>query len=306
MIARFLTTCLMACVAIPVAAQPQGNPSELPTTGCRIRVTPSPASWIIAGYDPFANEEAQGTYSVTYVNDGDGVCAFTPSFELREPPLGLSDGLEAPLKYAIVDLTEARDVTPRSGRTFARNASATISLDPSESRTILYRFVPDTRGVKRDGTFSQEVTIEAVDRRFNTIGGAPLALGLTVLPSARIGLSGAYTVSGGQATVDLGPLREGVAPVPLQLRLSSTGPYEIDIVSANNGRLRLGSSEWSIHYSVAIDGQVTNLGAPASIANRPESGLRRDSLPMRFVIGKIDDVRAGSYTDTLSISVRAR
>ncbi|HAG36182.1 hypothetical protein BA950_04980 [Erythrobacter sp. SAORIC-644] len=121
-----------------------------------------------------------------------------------------------------------------------------------------------------------------------------------------MGLSGAYTVSGGQATVDLGPLREGVAPVPLQLRLSSTGPYEIDIVSANNGRLRLGSSEWSIPYSVAIDGQVTNLGAPASIANRPESGLRRDSLPMRFVIGKIDDVRAGSYTDTLSISVRAR
>ena len=181
-----------------------------------------------------------------------------------------------------------------------------MSLDPKETRTVLYRFVPDTRSLQRDGTFSQELTIEAIDQRFNTIGGTPLVVGLTVLPSARIGLSGAYTVSGGQATIDLGPLREGVAPVPFNLRLSSTGPYEIDVVSANGGRLRLGGSEWSIPYSLAIDGQTMNLSAAASFSNRPDTGLRRDTLPLRFVIGKIDNVRAGSYTDTLSISVRAR
>ena len=290
---------------MPVAAQSEGvgNPSS---AGCRIRITPSPTSWLIAGYDPFGVEEAQGTYSVTYVNDSDSVCTFTPSFEFREPPFGLSDGLETPLRYAIVDLSQARDVTPRGGRTFARDARGLMSLDPKETRTVLYRFVPDTRSLQRDGTFSQELTIEAIDQRFNTIGGTPLVVGLTVLPSARIGLSGAYTVSGGQATIDLGPLREGVAPVPLNLRLSSTGPYEIDVVSANSGRLRLGGSEWSIPYSLAIDGQTMNLSAAASFSNRPDTGLRRDTLPLRFVIGKIDNVRAGSYTDTLSISVRAR
>ena len=110
----------------------------------------------------------------------------------------------------------------------------------------------------------------------------------------------------GHGVVDLGELRTGVAPVPLQLRVSSTGRYDVGVSSANSGRLRLGSSEWYVPYSVAIGGNPVNLGAPSTVSGSPDAGFRREALPIQFVIGDVTDRRAGTYSDVLSISVTAR
>ncbi|MBO9518312.1 MAG: hypothetical protein J7493_09615 [Porphyrobacter sp.] len=110
----------------------------------------------------------------------------------------------------------------------------------------------------------------------------------------------------GHAVVDLGELRTGVAPVPLQLRVNSTGRYDVSVSSANSGRLRLGSSDWYVPYSVAIGGNSVNLLGPSTIAGSPEAGFRREALPIQFVIGDVANRRAGTYSDVLSISVTAR
>jgi len=284
------------------------SPGEAPDSGgqCRVRVSAVPTAWMIQGYDPFGSGIPEATFSATFINDGDGECRFSPTFQLNEPPFGLSKGAGRPIRYALLNLTDTQDVTPRAGRTQRRVSRAEVALAPNEVRTVLYKLVADPDDITDAGTFTQDVTLEAEDETFRVMGGARLVLGINVLPSARIGLSGAFSMNDGQAVVDLGELRQGPAPVPLQLRVNSTGRYEIGITSANAGRLRLGSSEWLVPYSMAIGGQSVNLASANTISGTAGMGAQRDSLPIQFVIGDTSNRRAGVYSDVVSISVTAR
>lgn len=273
---------------------------------CEVRITTSPASWMINGIDPFSDQSAEGTFSALYVNDGAADCRFTPVFELRQPPFGLSKGTGKPIGYALLNLTESQDVTPRAGRSQRNPSGREIVLRPKESRSILYKLVADTDDIRDSGVFTQDLTLEALDGQFRSLGGTAVVVGMAVLPSARIGLAGAYTMNDGQAVVDLGELRPGVAQLPLQLRVNSTGEYDVSVSSANSGKLRMGASDWYVPYTVAIGGNAINLSGARTISGANGTGFRRDSLPIQFVIGDVSDKRAGTYSDVISISVTAR
>lgn len=301
---RPLLTLFAAALAAPALAQ--GAPAPSQSTECLLRVNPAPASWIIQGFDPFGDSIPEGTFGVTFVNEGGGECRFTPTFELRQPPFGLSKGIGKPIRYALLNLTDTRDVTPRAGRSQRVSLQRQMVLQPRESRSLLYKLLADPDDVRGSGTFTQDVTIEAQDSSFRSLGGAPLVVGITVLPSARISLAGAYKMNDGQAVVNLGELRQGFAPVPLQLRVSSTGDYDIVVSSANSGRLRLGSSQWFIPYTVAIGGNTVNLTGARTVTGTTKSALRLDSLPFQFIIGDVSNRRAGTYSDVISVSITAR
>jgi len=275
-------------------------------TDCLVRVNATPTSWLIQGYDPLGGSTPEATFNVTFVNEGSGECRFVPLFQLDQPPFGLSKGTGKPIGYAMLNMTDTQDVTPRAGRTQRIPSQRMLTLGAKASRTLLYKLVADPDDVKEAGTFTQDVTLEAQDGRFRSIGGARIVLGMAVLPSARIGLAGAYTMNDGHAVVDLGELRPGVAPVPLQLRVASTGFYDLSVTSANSGRLRLGSSEWYVPYSLAIGGNSVNLSGTRTVSGATNAGLRRDALPIQFLIGDTSDRRAGIYSDVISISVTAR
>src|SRR3546814_15829930 len=89
----------------------------------------------------------------------------------------------------------------------------------------------------------------------------------------------------GHAVVDLGELRPGVAPVPLQLRVASTGSYDLTVTSAHSGRLRLGSSDWYVPYSLQIGGNSVNLTGWRTISGAPNGRLPREALPPPFLTG---------------------
>jgi hypothetical protein len=303
---RPLLTFVAASLAAPALAKSPGGVGAIQSTDCQVRVNPTPSSWIITGYDPFADALPEGTFGVTFVNEGGAECRFTPTIELRQPPFGLSKGTGKPVGYALLNMTDAQDATPRAGRTQRVSTQREVVLQPKESRSMLYKLVADPDDVRGAGTFTQDVTLEAQDREFRSFGGAPLVLGITVLPSARIGLAGAYKMSDGQAVVNLGELRQGVAPVPLQLRVSSTGEYDISVTSANSGRLRLGSTQWFVPYSVAIGNDAFNLNGTRTVAGPTRSPVTRDSLPFRFIIGDVSNRRAGIYSDVVSVSITAR
>lgn len=305
---RSLLILAATTLSASVSAQAQNVQAQPASAAqCLIRINAAPASWIIQGYDPFGGSSLEGTFGLTIVNEGTAECRFSPVFEVQQPSFGLTkNGTGKPIGYALLNLTDTQDVTPRALRTTRRLSSGEMVLQPKESRSILYKLVADPDDIRNAGTFTQDVTIEAQDNRFRSLGGTSIVLGLTVLPSARIGLAGAYIMSDGQAVVDLGELRAGVAPVPLQLRVSSTGEYDVSVTSANSGRLRLGASEWFVPYTVALGGKSLNLTGAGTASGPPSSGLRRDSLPIQFVIGDVSDRRAGTYSDIVSISVTAR
>ena len=302
---RPLFTLVAASVAAPALAQVPGGAGAVQSTDCLVRVNPTPSSWIITGFDPFADALPEGTFGVTFVNEGSVDCRFTPNFELRQPPFGLSKGTGKPVGYVLLNLTDTQDATPRAGRSRVTSSQREIVLQPRESRSMLYKLVADPDEVRQAGTFTQDVTLEAQDRNFRSFGGAPIVLGITVLPSARIGLAGAYRMSDGQAVVNLGELKQGVAPVPLQLRIKSTGEYDISVSSANAGQLRLGSSQWFVPYSVAIGNESFNLSGTRTVSGTNRSIATRDSMPFRFIIGDVSNKRAGVYSDVISVSITA-
>src|SRR3546814_13387585 len=88
----------------------------------------------------------------------------------------------------------------------------------------------------------------------------------------------------GHAVVALGELRPGVAPVPLQLRVASTGSYDLNVTSANSGPLRLRSSDWYVPYSLAIGGNSANLTVVRTISGARNRGHRRDGLPVHVLL----------------------
>lgn len=304
MLRHFLT---FATALTATSALAQANPAQTPMQmDCLVRMTAAPAAWMLRGYDPFGGETPQATFNVTFINDGGAECRFTPSFETNQQPFGLSKGTGRPVGYALLNLTDSQDVTPRAGRSLRTASQRELVLAPNESKTLLYKLVANPDDVRDSGIFTQDIRIEAQDRSFRSLGGTQVVLGLEVLPSARMGLAGAYSMADGHAVVDLGDLRPGIVPVPLQLRVSSTGQYDLQVTSANSGKLRLGASDWTVPYSVAIGGNSVNLSGASRLSGPTGSGYRRDSLPIQFLIGDTSDRRAGTYSDVISISVTAR
>lgn len=298
----FLAAALLSSSAL---AQP-GSGKGISANSCLIRANVTPTSWMIQGYDPFGGSIPEGTFGITFVNEGSSECSFTPAFELVQPPFGLSTGTGKPIGYALLSLTDSQDVTPRAGRSPRIPSQRALELTANESRTLLYKLVADPDDIAEAGIFTQNVTVEARDAQFRSLGGTQLVLGINVLPSARIGLAGAYTMDKGHAVVDLGELRQGIAAVPLQLRVNSTGRYELTVSSANAGRLRLGLTEWYVPYTMVIGGNSVNLTGERTVAGPNDKGMRRDALPIQFQIGDVSDRRAGTYSDVISITVSAR
>jgi hypothetical protein len=296
--------------AAPVAAIPSaeadGAANLGDAIGCRVRIDLAPSTWIIEGFDPFGSSAAESTFSVTLSNAGSAACHFVPVFRIDEPPFGLSNGRGSRIAYSVFNVTDSYDATPRAGRSQRSATQREVTLLPNESRSLLYRLAVNSDELTSDGTYAQTVQIDAEDDQFTSVGARQIVLGLAVLPSARLGLTGAFSLTQGQAVVDLGELRPGVAPVPLQLRVNSTGAYKIEVTSANSGRLRLSQSDWYVPYSVTLGGSDVNLaGSKATVSGPDGRGLRREALPIHFFIGSTENLRAGTYRDTLTISVAA-
>ncbi len=297
----------VAAALAATSALAQAGPASAPMqTDCLIRMTAAPSTWMLRGYDPFGGETPQATFNVTFINDGGSECHFSPSFELTQQPFGMSKGTGKPVGYALLNLTDSVDVTPRAGSTFRTASQRELVLAPNASKTMLYKLVANPEDVGDAGVFTQDIRIEAQDRSLRPLGGTQIVVGLEVLPSARMGLSGSYSMSGGHAVVDLGELSPGPVPVLLHLGVSSTGQYDLQVTSANAGKLRLGASDWTVPYSVAIGGNAVNLSGIDRLAGPTGNGSRRDSLPIQFTVGDVGDRRAGIYSDVLSISVTAR
>lgn len=293
----------LALAGTASAAPPDFN-SLAGVDGCRLRIESGSTNWLIPGFDLFDTTPAQATFSIVYTNDGPQPCDFVTNFSLAGEPYGLigPDGDRA--TYVLFDTFSTFDATPFTGETRASPIRRKVTLAHGQQQIVIVRFGVNRGDLQHDGTFSQTVQIEADRSDGVQLAGKQIVVGIQVVPSARLGLAGAFTMRGGQPVVDLGELKQGPVSLPLDLKVDSTRRYDVSFQSLGDGHLRLEGTDWSIPYSVTLDGTLVSLaGGSGSYASAGPQRLRRDSLPIGFVIGDTRTRRAGVYSDVLSITV---
>lgn len=289
-------------LAAPAAAQP-GNRGA----NCDLRIQTSASNWFVDGYDPFASNAPIATFDVTFINDGGAACRFDPVFVLDQEPFGLTrNSGPRRVSYTLLDLFSNTNATPTSGRTINTATRRVVVVQPNSQQIVRYQFAADDTGLNADGLYSQRVTLIADQRgQGGTLASRALVLGVNVLPSAVLGLSGQFTRVGGQALINLGELREGAAGVPLQIRVASTRAYRLEFVSKNSGRLMLPDTRWSVPYSLGVGKRSIALTGPATYDSAGRNSAV-DALPLEFVVGDASGRRAGTYSDILTVSVAPR
>jgi hypothetical protein len=274
---------------------------------CALRIDSSTTNWVIPGYDPFATTAPVATFDVMFDNPGGAPCTFDPVFVVDQEAFGLTTrGRQVRIPYTLLDAFSNSNATPVSGRTIARVTRRPVVVQPQSQQLVRYQFAVNEDGLSADGLYSQRVTLVAEDRtRGATLASRALVLGVHVLPSAVLGLSGQYRRDGGRALVDLGELEPGVAKVPLQIRVSSTRAYRLEFTSRNAGQLRMSGANWSIPYSLGVGDKTLSLSGTASYDS---SGTKPmvDALPLQFVIGDTAGKRAGTYSDVITVSIAAK
>lgn len=299
-LARFMLAAALALTANAASAQSQ---VQRTTAGCRLRIDSNGTNWIIQGYDPFSGNQSTATFDVLFLNDGNGECRFRPIFMTDAAAFGLQGDRGRRVGYTLVDTYGNYDATPLGGRTVTRITNRPVVIGPGAQQLVRYVLNVATNEIAGDGLFSQRLIMEADEVDGTPIASRQFVLGINVLPSATLGLAGAFRRNGSQADVDLGELVEGVAPVPLALRVQSTRGYRLGVQSLNGGKLRLGGTDWTVPYQLQIDGRTVPLGGDVSLAIGRDSGLRTDTLPLLFRVGNVDDHRAGLYSDVLTVSI---
>ena len=271
---------------------------------CQVRIDTSASNWVIRGFDLLGGDSPSATFDLTFSNDGGGDCVLYPVFMLDQEPLGLQKGNGRRIPYTLLDMFSDTNATPLAGRTLHRVTQRAVAVPPGGQQVVRYQFNVADAAIDGDGLFSQHVSIEAQGVDGRSLATRQLVLGIDVLPSAALGLSGAFQLNNGHALVDLGELQQGPAQVPLHLRVQATRRYTLTFDSQNNGQLRMAGTEWSVPYNVLVDGRLIRLGAGRDFYRANDgTGLRRDSLPLAFLIGDVSGRRAGTYTDVISISV---
>lgn len=307
-----MKTLISASLATAAALVSAGSASAQPVSvasraDCALRIESSASNWIIQGYDPFATNVPIATYDVVFNNEGGAACTFDPVFVVDQEPFGLArNGGAGRVTYTLLDQFSNSNATPLSGRTISRVTQRPVVVQPHSQQLVRFQFAANEDGLVADGLYSQRVMLVAEQKgRGDLLASRALVLGVNVLPSAVLGLSGQYRRNGGQALVDLGELREGIAQVPLQITVASTRAYQLEFVSKNNGVLKMANAEWSVPYQLMVGENTLSL---ASVAKYSASGAdpTRDSLPMRFVIGSVAGKRAGLYSDLITVSIAPR
>lgn len=274
---------------------------------CALRISSASTNWFVQGYDPFGTNPPVATFDVTFFNDGGAACVFDPVFQLDQEAFGLTrEGKTGRATYTLLDQFSGTSVTPLSGRTIERATRRPVVIEPQRQQLVRYQFTVDENGLTGDGLYSQYVTLSAERRGTGDIlATQSLRLGVNVLPSAVLGLSGQFTLAGGLALVDLGELQEGTAPVSLRVRVSSTRAYRLEFVSKNSGRLVLGDSQWDVPYSIRVGEKSLSLKGKATYESNDTDAIAQ-SLPLLFMVGDVSGRRAGTYSDMLTVSIAPR
>lgn len=272
---------------------------------CRLTLQPAQAEWSIP-HDPFEEAMVERDFDVIAINQGDTPCSGRIAFDLKGEAYGLSldGGGRDRVAYALVDERSSSDVTPRAGVTARRLNSRSVNVAPGERELLRFSFVARSDELLSAGDYSQTVFLSVDDMDGLPIAERSIVLNIAVPAVAVMGLKGEFQRSKGVATINLGELTQGPRDLNTSLYVLSTGGYSIAISSANSGRLRQASSEWSVDYGLSLGRTAVNL-AQGDRIEKPSRFWQADDYPLTLTVGDVSARRAGDYTDTITFTVAA-
>jgi hypothetical protein len=304
--------------ALIVASGAAAAPAAAQQT-CTIRVESlQGTNWLIKGFDLLDARPAQGQFIVTFTHVSGPPCDFVPQITVPDQAPGLAGpgNQRAPYTLTASDNSSGIRVTGASAALLPPAQGAVIRLNSGEARSITYTLFVPPEGFSGDGSYSQAVLVSAVPTANGSaaFGVLQALVGVDVAPSARIGLAGQYRARGSRTVIDLGELREGPVEAPFQLKVQTTGRYDLTIESENAGKLKLPRTDWEVAYALSVDGTAVNLAGGAATIEPPASidakgkgrgqGQSSRNLPLKFnIIGDPTRQRAGTYQDVITISV---
>ncbi|MES2033631.1 MAG: hypothetical protein V4466_05600 [Pseudomonadota bacterium] len=274
-------------------------------SACVLSVQPADTQWMIR-YDPFSQDATQRQFEVAVVNQGQERCSGKVRVELNGEEFGLRSATEtARVPYALIDDRNGADVTPRAGGVSARRLnSQPVALAPGERGRLQFTFAAAPPEVPSQGAYTQEATILLEDDNGLPVGARQVTLTFVVVPAAVMGLKGQFQRSNGVARIDLGELTAGTRPLTASLFVLSTGGYRVTVKSTNEGKLRLGKTDWYVDYTLGVGSKRMGLDEPATI-NVVSRRARADDYPLSVEVGSVAGLRAGDYTDELMFTVAA-
>jgi hypothetical protein len=301
---KAIIVAVIGSFALAAAGQAQQLPANLTDADCKLRIDVPTGNWVINGYDPFGSDAPTGTYDLMFVNEGGRECKFYPIFQTDGSVLGLAQGTDTSrILYTLLDTYGEYDATPIGGRTVRRNTNRAVVVAPHSQQLVRYILNIADPTIPGDGMFTQRLILSAENVTGEPLAQRQIVLGLNVLPSAVLGLAGEFHRNRGQADIDLGELREGIPAIPLQLQVHSTRGYKLKVQSLNTGKLRLAGTDWAIPYQMMIDGRQITFGSSASYGTHGRVGTQVASLPVAFRVGNVAERRAGTYSDTVTITI---
>lgn len=292
------------CAAALLAAA--GAATAAPQQDCLLQVDPITTVWSINAYDPFAGQKPVRTFEVAFLNIGGKPCNVRLSMDTLGEPYGLASeaGLASRLTYTVVNETLNADITPVLGVSGKpAETGEQLHVKEGERRIVQFSFAVDPSAVSGDGRYSQTVNLRASQANGTPVGDRPITLSLDVTPSAVMGLKGAFTRNGGGgARIELGELTTGAMNSPVAVYVYATRGYRMAAESRNNWRLQLaGNADWAVPYRLSLGGHA--IGDAATVDVYAGNSLREDTYDVGVVLQDVSRLRAGLYTDLVTLSV---
>lgn len=283
-----------------------GAAAAEPKDDCLLKVDPISTIWSINAYDPFAGQKPVRTFEVAFLNVGGKPCNVRLSMDTLGQPYGLASevGLASRLNYTVVNETLSADITPVLGSSGKpAETGQQLHVKPGERQIVQFSLAVDPSAVSGDGRYSQTVNLRAAEANGTPVGERAIVLSLDVTPSAVMGLKGAFTRNtGGGARIELGELKTGATSLPVAVYVYSTRGYRMAAESRNNWRLALAdSADWAVPYRLSLGGKP--IGDATTVDVHAGNGLREDSYGVGVTLQDVSRLRAGLYTDLVTLSV---
>jgi hypothetical protein len=272
--------------------------------GCRLVVESGPDQWVL-NYNPFSDTTASREFDLAIVNRGTGPCTAVAGVDLRGETFGLTQGGAGDrLTYALIDERGGTDLTPRAGESSRRVGSRPVNLTPGERAPLRFSLTVSSSELLSAGLFSQAAFITLEHPNGTPLAEKPVTLGVRVASAAMMGLKGEFQRNAGVATIDLGVLSQGTRSLNTTLYVLSTAGYRVSVSSANAGRLRQGTTDWYLPYSLVVGERPVDLSAVRSV-DVVSTRARQDDYPLSISLPSTAGMRAGDYSDVIRFTVAA-
>ena len=276
--------------------------------GCQVSITGGAPALTVANFDAFATAATTQSYAFTLalsggecnaavlrLGDGQGDTGFKPAFSLSSGSSTLFNSASA---------------TGNSS-----DLSLTLSATSTQQSIPLTLTIPGG-SVTSPGTHNKSLTIDLVSVNGVAVSGPGQLSTINVSIVTASTLSGGFSgTTAGQFTqsldLDLGELQKEITSSLGNFTVKSNASYQLTMSSTHQGQLVMSASGSSVPasslgYALTLDGLNIALSNGSQTVNdrpaTPQSGVTH-SLWLT-VIDDPDLVRAGTYSDTVTIDVQ--